>query len=152
MVSMADDPAIHVRPARGSDASALRAILYDTVASTWLPQLTAAAAQAFRDEDRPAAYVGARGLQFWVAESDGQVVGFVDWEGAFVNALHVRVENARTGVGGRLMDKAEAMIAADGFAEAWLETDTFNLRSDPSTRSAGFGRRTATPTPSGEAG
>ena len=118
-----------IRPARASDAAALWAILYDTFESTWRPQITPEAAEAFRAEDRPADYVGRRGLEFRVAERDGAVVGFVDWEGDFVNALHVLAAHARTGVGAALMDEAEAEIAAAGFAAARLETDTFNRRS-----------------------
>ena len=118
-----------VRPARAGDADALRAILHETYARTWLPQVTAAAAQAFRDEDRPAVYVAARGLAFRVAEHAGEVVGFVDWEGDFVNALHVRPSHAGRGVGRQLMDVAEAGVAAAGFAAVRLETDTFNTRS-----------------------
>jgi len=118
-----------VRQARAGDAAALRAILHDTFESTWRPQVTAAAAQAFRDEDRPGAYVAARGLEFWVAERAGEVVGLVDWDGDFVNALHVRSDHARSGVGAGLMDRAEAEIAAAGFGAARLETDSFNARS-----------------------
>ena len=86
-------------------------------------------AQAFRAEDRPAAYVGARGVLFQVAEMNGEVVGFIDREGDFVHALHVRAAHARQGVGWRLMDHAEAQIARAGFVSARLETDTFNRRS-----------------------
>jgi ribosomal protein S18 acetylase RimI-like enzyme len=117
------------RPARADDAPALQAILYDTFESTWRPNVTEAAAQAFRDEDRPCAYIAERGLQFRVAERDGQVVGFVDWDGDFINALHVLAAQARTGVGSRLMDDAERAIAEAGFAVVRLETDTFNARS-----------------------
>src|SRR4051812_48326348 len=118
-----------LRRARADDAAALLAILYDTFESTWAPNVTPAAAQAFRDEARPFAYVGERGLEFWVIERGGEVVGLVDWEKDFVNALHVRACDARTGVGGLLMDKAEAAIALAGFGAARLETDTFNARS-----------------------
>lgn len=122
-------PSILIRQARASDAPMLRDVLYDTYESTWLPQVTPEAAQAFRDEDRPVVYIAERGDEFRVAVSDGQVVGFVDWQGDFVNALHVRSSHARMGVGSRLMDEAEAGIAAAGFATARLETDTFNTRS-----------------------
>lgn len=118
-----------IRRATANDAPALRAILYDTYESTWFPQLTPAAAQRFRDEDRPGAYVAARGGDFWIAERDGQVVGFVDWDADFVNALHVRASHARSGVGARLMDLAEAEIAKAGFPAVRLETDTFNARA-----------------------
>lgn len=120
---------LQVRPARPDDGPALRAILHDTFESTWAPQITAEAAQAFRGEDRPMAYVSARGMLFHVAERDGVVVGFVDCDGDFVNALHVLAAHARTGVGAALMEHAEAAIAAAGHAQARLETDTFNTRS-----------------------
>ncbi|MCF8503829.1 MAG: GNAT family N-acetyltransferase [Caulobacter sp.] len=126
---MTSAPNTLIRRARPEDAAACRAILRDTFESTWRPELTAEAARAFQSEDRPAAYVGERGLLFLVAEIGGEVVGFVDWNGDFVNALHVLASHARTGVGGRLMDRAEAEIAAAGFPAARLETDTFNLRS-----------------------
>jgi ribosomal protein S18 acetylase RimI-like enzyme len=126
MTSPAD---ILIRPAAPEDADALKAILRDTFESTWLPQLTPKAAETYRRDDRPAAYVDERGALFLVAEVDGEVVGFVDRDGDFVNALHVLASHARSGVGGRLMDHAEAAMAAAGHARARLETDTFNTRS-----------------------
>ena len=118
-----------LRAARPEDFAALRAILYDTFESTWRPNINAAAAQTFIQEDRPARYVGARGHRFWLVEAAGEVVGFVDWEGDFVNALHVRSAYARQGIGHSLMDHAELQIARASFALARLETDTFNRRS-----------------------
>ena len=120
---------LRVRPATLADAAALKAILYDTFESTWRPNITAAAAEAFLTEDRPSAFVGEKGLAFWVGEHGGDVVGLVHWEGDFVHALHVRASHARAGVGAALMDHAEAQIAQAGFAAARLETDTFNQRS-----------------------
>ena len=126
MASRAD---ILIRKAGPDDAAALKAILRDTFESTWLPQLTPEAAAIYQRQDRPAVYVGERGLLFVVAEIDGAIVGFVDWNGDFVNALHVLATHARSGVGSRLMDHAEAAMAAAGHAQARLETDTFNTRS-----------------------
>ncbi|HJV40076.1 GNAT family N-acetyltransferase [Caulobacter sp.] len=127
-----------VRRARPSDAAALRDILHDTYARTWLPQVTPDAARAFLEEDRPAAYVAERGEAFWVAEWDGQVAGFVDWDADFVKALHVRSSRARLGIGARLMDKAEAEIAAAGYLAARLETDTFNIVSQAFYAARGY--------------
>ena len=118
-----------VRPATPDDAAALKAILYDTFESTWRPNITLAAAEAFLREDRPSAFVGEKGLEFQVAERGGEVVGLVYWEGDFVHALHVLARHARTGVGAALMEHAEAAIARAGLGSARLETDTFNLRS-----------------------
>ncbi len=117
---------LEIRPARFTDAAGLTAILCDTFESTWLPNINSSAAKAFRDEDRPAAYVARRGHEFWVCHCSEYIVGFVDWQGDFVNALHVRGSYSRSGVGSRLMDKAEAEIRKSGFTAARLETDTFN--------------------------
>jgi ribosomal protein S18 acetylase RimI-like enzyme len=127
-----------LRAARTEDLVALRAVLLDTFEITWRPNITRNAAQAYIQEDRPAAYVGSRGLRFWVAETSGEVVGFVDWEGDFVNALHVRFAHARQGIGTRLLDHAEAQIAQAGFASVRLETDTFNLRSQAFYEARGY--------------
>jgi ribosomal protein S18 acetylase RimI-like enzyme len=129
---------VQIRQARSSDAAALKAILYDTFESTWRPNITPAAAAAVLSEDRPAAYVSERGLEFWVAERGGEVVGFVHWDGDFVNALHVLASHARSGVGARLMDHAEAEIARAGHAAARLETDTFNQRSQAFYAARGY--------------
>ena len=130
--------AIRLRPAKLEDAAALRATLLDTFESTWRPNITDAAAAAFLSEDRPAAYVGEKGLEFLVAEREDEVVGFVHWEGDFVHAVHVRSYHARQGVGARLMDHAEAAMKRGGCASARLETDTFNARSQAFYASRGY--------------
>lgn len=127
-----------LRIARADDAAALIAILHDTFESTWRPALTRAAAEAFGAEDRPAKYVGERGHKFWVTDIDGDVVGLCDWQDDFVNALHVRADHARLGIGRQLMDVAERAIAAAGFPAARLETDTFNTRSQAFYAARGY--------------
>ena len=126
---MLRDGNLTIRRASPSDGAALREVLYATFESTWLPNITDAAANAVRAEGRPGAYVAERGQEFWVAERGGEVVGLVDCEDDFVNALHVRPSHARTGVGSRLMDYAESVIEKRGFKAARLETDTFNTAS-----------------------
>lgn len=118
-----------IRPALSTDAAGLAAVLYDTFESTWLPNITSSAAKAFREEDRPAAYIARRGQEFWVCQYAESIVGFVHWQGDFVEALHVRGSYSRAGIGTLLMDKAEAEITRLGFAAAQLETDTFNIIS-----------------------
>lgn len=135
---MHDHVAFILRRATSEDASALRIILLDTFDSTWRPNITDAAASAFLREDRPRTYVGDRGLHFWVIEVAGETIGFVDWEGDFVNALHVRSTHSRLGVGRRLMDHAEAEIARAGYASVRLETDTFNSRSQAFYAARGY--------------
>ncbi|OHV84272.1 GNAT family N-acetyltransferase [Rhizobium sp. LCM 4573] len=135
---MIGDKDIIVRAARPEDFASLNAILYDTFESTWRPNLKEAAAQAFIQENRPTAYVNKRGLHFWVADIAGEVVGLVDWDGDFINALHVRSSHARQGIGRRLLDHAEMRIAQAGFASARLETDTFNRPSQAFYQSRGY--------------
>lgn len=122
-------PLTQLRWARPADHASIRTILFDTFETTWLPAILPAAAQAYRDEDRPSLYLAARGHCFLVAECSGEVIGFADWQADFVNALHVRSDHARCGVGSALMNRVEAAIAAEGFPAARLETDTFNARS-----------------------
>lgn len=102
------------------------------------PNLTPAAAQVYFKEDRPASYVATRGLQFLVAEQNEELLAFVDWEGDFVNALHVRPSHAPMGLGNRLMAAAETQILHSGFATARLETDTFNTRSQAFYAARGY--------------
>jgi ribosomal protein S18 acetylase RimI-like enzyme len=135
---MGDSADSILRPATPADALALQGILYDTFESTWRPNLSQAAALAFVQADRPAAYVGARGHLFRVVEVGCEIAGFVDWEGDFINALHVRPAHARQGVGRRLMDHAEAEIARAGFASVRLETDSFNVRSQAFYAARGY--------------
>jgi len=127
-----------IRRAWPADAPALEAILHETFATTWRPNITPAAAQAFLDERRPAAYVAERGLEFWVAERGGEVVGLAHREGDFVHALHVHSAHARRGVGARLMDRIEAEAADAGLTTLRLETDTFNTASQAFYRTRGY--------------
>lgn len=129
---------IVLRRATAADAPELREILYDTLGSTWLPELTKEAAKAAFDEDRPGVFVAEKGLAFLIAETAGAVVGLVYWEADFVHALHVRSSHARLGIGARLMDLAEAEIAEAGFPSARLETDTFNTRSQAFYAARGY--------------
>ena len=143
---------VSIRCSTPCDVTMLREILHDTYRNTWLPELSAEAAQMFRNEDRPAIYVEKRGAEFWVAELEGKVVGFVDWEGDFVNALHVRTEKARTGIGRHLMDFAEAEIAKMASRpHDWKPTLSMLGRAH-FMRLAAIARRNNILTPNGTAG
>lgn len=120
---------ISLRRTGRRDGPAIEAILLDTFESTWRPNISVAAATAFIEQRRTAAYVSQRWADFWVAEQAGRIVGFVHWQDDFVHALHVLSSRARLGVGSRLMDLAEDAMAEAGHAAARLETDTFNTRS-----------------------
>lgn len=118
--------AIVIRPWQLADFDAVKAILDDTFASTWQPQLTPEALQAYRDSAEPLGYIDQMGPAFFVAEIDGDVVGMVHWEDDFVHALHVPAAQQRKGIARALMAFAENGMRAAGIEVARLETDTFN--------------------------
>lgn len=107
----------------------MKAILQDSFESVWRPNIFPAAATAYLDEDRGAAYVDQYGKDFRVAELDGVVVGLAHWQDDFIHALHVGSAYRRYGIGGQLMDLAEMEMARAGIGQVRLETDTFNEAS-----------------------
>ncbi len=120
---------VSLRPSLPTDGQSVAAVLYSTFESTWLPQITATSAARFRNSAKPELYWQERGALFAVAEIDGHVVGFVDWDADFVNALHVRNDYARRGIGRLLLHHAERAMIGAGQRQARLETDTFNVAS-----------------------
>ncbi|ETR74847.1 GNAT family acetyltraansferase [Afipia sp. P52-10] len=117
---------IVIRQAGPTDRAALSQVLQETFESTWRPNISVAAAEAYLRAAHGDTYVARHGLAFWLAELAGEVAGFVHWDDDFIEALHVRPRFARRGIGGRLMDVAERAIARAGFPAVRLETDTFN--------------------------
>ncbi len=71
----------------------------------------------------------------WVAEQEGQIVGFsmVDIEDACMFAAFVRPEREGLGIGRQLVERAEAFLF-EHHPSIWLETDG-------SSRAAGFYER-----------
>lgn len=125
-LSMPSSPLPALRQAVPADAQALHAILWATYESTWKPEVTAAKHAQICAQDKPAAYVQARGALFWLAECDGVVAAMVDWEDDFVHALHVLPGFQGRGLGQALLVHAEAAMRAAGHGKVRLETDSFN--------------------------
>lgn len=120
---------VTIRPARPEDRAAVLAILAETFADTWRPQLTAAAIDDYHRRRVAETFVDAALPGFLVAELDGTVIGFGNREAGFVDSLHVAAAGRRRGVARALMAGLEARMRADGIALAALETDTFNEAS-----------------------
>lgn len=127
-----------IRPARTADAAAIEDVLTRTYEGTWQPQMTPEKYQHFLDSGKIPQYVAARGTLFHVCEVDGRVAGMVDWEKNFIWALHVHPAVQRRGVGAALLALAEDGMRAAGFADARLETDTFNTQSRAFYRKHGY--------------
>lgn len=122
-------PRPQLRPAEARDIAALTDLLHETFRNTWLPQLSAAAVEAYWTGDHAARYVADTWEEFVVAEVDGRLAGFVHVRDGFIDALHVGGRFRRFGVGRALLRHVEIQTAAEGHAEIRLETDTFNTAS-----------------------
>jgi len=129
---------LEFRLAEPADQAALVALLTDTYRGTWLPQLRAEVAERFERERRLDRYVAECREQFWLAVQDRQVVGMVHWRGDFLEALHVFRACQGRGIGGALLELAEARMRSAGIDVARLETDTFNLQSRAFYRKHGY--------------
>lgn len=134
---MAQDRII-VRAARASDVPALKQVLQETFEGTWLPNITEASARRYVEKDIGGRYVDQSWPEFAVAEIDGDIAGLIHWRADFIEALHVRASRQGQGVGRGLLAHAEQAIGAAGFAQARLETDTFNLRSQALYKAVGY--------------
>ncbi|MEQ4210300.1 GNAT family N-acetyltransferase [Actinopolymorpha sp. B9G3] len=88
------------------------------------------APKQFSDLADPFATILGVGGDFFVAETDGNLVGMAGFRPtsfpARVEVMHVRVHPAlrRHGIGRVLMTAVEAGAASRGFKEAWLDTAT----------------------------
>ena len=83
-------------------------------------------------------YIARRGREFWFCQCAEYIVGFVHWQGDFIEALHVHGRYSLAEIGTLLMDKAEAEIRRLGFAAARLETDTVNMVNQQFSSRCGY--------------
>ncbi|WP_354518317.1 GNAT family N-acetyltransferase [Lysobacter enzymogenes] len=137
---MSDAPL--VRPALPGDRTAVLALLAETFADTWRPQLTAQAIADYHDNRVAERYVDAQLSQLRVAELDGDVLGFAGRDDGFVDSLHVGARGRRRGIARALMQALESAMRAEGHSLASLETDTFNTGSQALYLALGY-RETA---------
>jgi ribosomal protein S18 acetylase RimI-like enzyme len=131
-------PILEFRPAEPADQASLVALLTDTYRVTWLPQLRTEVAERFERERRLEHYVAECHEQFWLAVQEQRIVGMVHWRGDFLEALHVLRACQGLGIGGALLELAEARMRDAGIAVSRLETDTFNRQSRGFYRKHGY--------------
>lgn len=129
---------ITIRKAEASDVPALKKVLQETFEGTWLPHVSAASAQRYIETDIGGRYVNEHWREFAVAEMDGEVAGLIHWRRDFIEAVHVSAGRQGQGVGRKLLSHAEQQIAAAGFEQARLETDTFNLPAQRVYKATGY--------------
>ena len=114
---------LHLRPAEPHDADAIADIHIAArrEAMPWLPEL-------HTDEETLdwVTNVVLPNQDVWVAEADGQVVGYVSFEGADLNDLYVRPGMQGAGVGSALLAKARELSA--GGLSLWTFQRNENAR------------------------
>jgi ribosomal protein S18 acetylase RimI-like enzyme len=114
-VTPTDD--VTVRPATVEDAVAI-ADLYTAARVHAVPQMPPALHT--NEEDR--AYVAAKlteaDVQVWVAEVDGEIVGYAQCTPTFLDGLYVAPERKGQGIGSLLLDVVDA-THPDGY-ELWV--------------------------------
>jgi GNAT superfamily N-acetyltransferase len=128
-VISATSPGVFLRSARPEDSLALVALLDEAFKTVWEPELTPDAASRYRQERQSQAYVETNWNSFVIANLDGNLVGFIHWDGDFIHALHVASAQRRQGVGSKLLEHAEQGMRRRGMTRARVETDTFNRPS-----------------------
>lgn len=116
----------------------MKTILRDTFESTWRPQITESSIRRYIETDIGGRFVERCGADMLVAEIEGEIAGLIHCVDDFVDALHVPSNFQRKGVGRRLMGRAERDMAAKGFRQARLETDTFNEQSQSFYKALGY--------------
>lgn len=129
---------ITVRKARQDDIAALKQVLRETFEGTWLPHISQASAERYVETDLGGRYVEESWPEFTVAEIDGEIAGLIHWRGDFIEAVHVSAGHQGQGVGGTLLSHAEQAIAAAGYRQVRLETDTFNERAQSIYKAVGY--------------
>lgn len=114
---------IIIRPGNPEDAEQLAVLLDASWRKHWAPHVLPASIEQF-DRERPAhkyAYASVR--KFIVAERKGAIVGMYHLEKTYLHSIHVAPGVIGSGVGGALMNHAEARGASK------LEVRTFNINA-----------------------
>ena len=105
---------ITIRRGIEADFPGLKRVLQETFESTWLPEITPAAARNYVEGNVGHRFVDEQGRNFLVALVGGEVAGLVNWRDDFIDALHVGSRHQRLGVGRALMRALEAELARRG--------------------------------------
>lgn len=95
---------------------------------TWAPELPFEAVQAFAAADPARGHVQNEWREFTVATREGVLLGMVQTDHEFVQALHVDPGHWNNGVGSKLLNEAEQQIARTS-SVARLEVRSFNTRA-----------------------
>jgi GNAT superfamily N-acetyltransferase len=114
---------VEVRQMVDGDANAIHEIHCACLTRTLASYYTQEQIAAWMKGRTPAGYVNAanEGERFFVAESDGRVVGFASWQDDELLALFVHPDAQSFGLGSRLLDVCLKDAAAKGAAITCLK-------------------------------
>lgn len=105
---------VTLRPAGDSDAPALEAIFIEAVMRGAVGEYSEDERKAWaRAAPKVAARIGTQPL--WVAEVDGQVVGFASVARDVLELIYVHPDWMRQGIGSKLMDACKDHVRAAGY-------------------------------------
>jgi GNAT superfamily N-acetyltransferase len=119
---------IVLRSAEEQDVPALVRLLRRSWLVTWAPELPFEAVQAFAAADPARQHAEDGWHSFVVATREELLLGMVQTDRDFVEALHVDPGYWNGGVGSKLLNEAEQRIAG-AYAIARLEVRSFNTRA-----------------------
>lgn len=131
-------PAVRLRRAVRGDFAAMKAVLAETFETTWMPVITAEAAQLYRDNDIGGRFIEEDGHEMTVALIGDRIAGLLHLAGDFVDAIHVAPGYQGKGIGRALLLNAESEARTAGHEQIRLETDTFNTRAQAIYRGLGY--------------
>ncbi len=113
-----------IRPYRVEDCPLLVALFRDSVRQSGLQHYTVEQVLAWAPDEIDAGHFGARRASrpTWVAEKDGQIVGFTDLEAdGQIDMLYVHPDYQRQGIARALIDAVEANALERGLRRLYTQ-------------------------------
>jgi GNAT superfamily N-acetyltransferase len=124
-VTRTDPEVVAVRQATADDARAI-ADLYTEARVHAVPQMPPALHTDAENRAYVARRVGGPGVTMWVAERDGELLGFATCTPTFLDSLYIRPDLTGQGLGALLLDVVEA-THPEGY-ELWVFVSNVGAR------------------------
>jgi len=124
-VTPTDPEVMSIRQATADDAEAI-ADLYTEARVRAVPQMPPALHTNAEDRAYVARRIGEPDVTMWVAERDGELLGFATCTPTFLDSLYIRPDLTGQGLGALLLDVVEA-THPDGY-ELWVFLSNLGAR------------------------
>lgn len=130
------DPSI--RPATEADVPRMIDVARRAFLSAFGPSAPFILIQQWIREDRESVSYPRDWDQMYVLEQDGVVAGLMQPIADEINGIWVHPDYQGRGVGSRLMDLGEKIIADQGYGRSWLTCSSYNRRALEFYRHRGY--------------